>query len=268
MNIHDLKKLYSEGYSLTKLGEKYGKDPRTIKRILQMNGVTIRTRSEQNMISNQLRGLKVDHTYFDQINSNKKAYILGLLAADGSVSGGNRNRISLGLSSVDREILEKIKTELKIEREIEDFITSKGFPVSRLVWSSANQKIKLSSYGIVPNKTYKRLSLKNIPQDFKMSYLLGYYDGDGCFRNDGTTCRMEICAYRPELLNEFAELINERFGSTNTVLKSKSRKNYYTLTYSTKYAVAILNYLYEKNPLFLQRKYNSFYKWKEQNDRI
>ena len=101
-----------------------------------------------------------------------------------------------------------------------------------------------------------------------MSYLLGYYDGDGCFRNDGTTCRMEICAYRPELLNEFAELLNERFGSTNTVLKSKSRENYYTLTYSTQYAVVILNYLYEKNPLFLQRKYNSFYKWKEQNDRI
>lgn len=268
MNIHEMKTLYEEGYSLTKLGEKYNKDPRSIKQFLKCHEVKIRTRSEQNIITNQLRGLKVDHAYFDEINSYTKAYILGFLSADGNVSGGNRNTIGFGLSSVDREILEKIKIELKSEREIQDFTTNKGYPVSRLFWSSANQKIKLARYGIVPNKTYKTISLKNVPKEFRMSYFLGYYDGDGCFRNDGSTCRMEICAYSPELLNEFALLITDQFGATNKVLKSKSRENYYTLTYATNYTVPILDSLYETNTLFLKRKHLSFLNWKEQNDRI
>lgn len=268
MNIHEVKKLYLEGYSLNKLGVKFGKDPRTIKRSLIKEGVAIRSRSEQNILTNQERGKKVDHSYFDEINSNRKAYILGFLAADGSITDKNRNSIRLGLSSVDRGILEKIKEEIQIEREIKDFTTNDGYNVSSLTWSSANHKIKLSQFDIVPNKTFKKISMSKIPVEFKFSYLLGYYDGDGCFRSSGTTCRFEICSCRPELLQEFALLINNKFGSDIKVNKAKSRDNYYTITYNTKYAEQLLDYLYSENDLFLKRKYDSYNKWKNSNSKI
>lgn len=268
MNIHELKRLYlEEGYSLNKAAQTFNTTPYLIKKTLVQNGIRPRTRSEQNILTNQQRGLKVNHQYFDNIDNNKKAYILGFLSADGSVHNGNRNTIGFGLSSVDRELLEKIKEELEVERPIQDFVTNTGFPVSRLFWSSANHKIKLANYDIIPNKTYHKISMEKIPEEFKFSYLLGYYDGDGCFRNDGNSCRTEICAYRPELLEEFALLVNEKFGSKNAVLKAKSRDNYYTLTYATNYSVPLLNFLYETNDLFLKRKYDAFLAWKS-NSRI
>lgn len=268
MNIQELIELYQDGVSLNKLSNKYDISVYRIKSILINNNITIRTRSQQNILSNQDRGKKVNHQYFDEIDSDKKAYILGFLAADGCIFDGNRNSISIGLSRVDREILEKIQAEIESERDIYDFETNDGYQVSRLVWSSANHKIQLAKQSIVPNKTMKKITMQNIPKELQLSFLLGYYDGDGCFRDDGTTCRFEICSFNEFLLQEFADLINEKFNTNIQVHKDKSRKNYYTLTYSTKIAEPLLKLLYKTNSLYLERKYNKFQNWLKSNNRI
>lgn len=268
MNIQEMVKLYEDGMSLNKLSNKYGIGVYKIKSILTANDISIRTRSQQNRFSNQERGKKVNHQYFDEIDSDKKAYILGFLAADGSISNGNRNSISIGLSRVDREILEKIKAEIEIERDISDFETNKGYQVSRLAWSSANHKIQLAKYSIVPNKTFKKITMQNIPKELQFSFLLGYYDGDGCFRSDGATCRFEICSSNDFLLQEFANLINDKFNTKTQAYKAKNRDNYYTLTYNTKIAEPLLKLLYESSSLHLERKYNKFQDWLKSNNRI
>ena len=163
MYTQDIITLYQEGYSLNKLKEKFNYSPEKIKSILRENNVHIRTRSEQISITNQLRGKKVNHNYFDIIDTTEKAWLLGFLAADGNIAS-DRNRIKIGLSSIDREILEKIKKILDSEKEILDYETNQGFGISELSWSSANQKIKLAQYGIVPNKTYKEMHLPELKE--------------------------------------------------------------------------------------------------------
>lgn len=268
MYTHEIITLYQEGYSLNKLKEKFNYSPEKIKSILRKNSIHIRTRSEQTSITNQIRGKKVNHLYFDSIDNTEKAWLLGFLAADGNIAS-DRNRIKISLSSVDREILEKIKTILNSEREIIDYETNQGFGVSELSWSSANQKIQLAKFGIVPNKTYKEMHIpqfKNI--EFLFAYILGYYDGDGCFRNDGKYCRIEICSYREELLQDFANVIKEYLLIDKKPLKDKNRQNYYTLTYSTEDAIKIINYCYQICPIYLQRKYNKYQEWLKENNRI
>ena len=152
MDIQGIIKLYNEGKSLSFIANKYNTCRVKIKSILEKEGIKIRTRAEQNRITNQERGKKVNHHYFDNIDSNRKAWILGFLAADGNISS-DRNRIKIGLSSVDREILENIKLALESERDIIDYETNNGFNISELSWSSENHKIQLAKYGIVPNKT-------------------------------------------------------------------------------------------------------------------
>ena len=268
MYTQDIITLYQEGYSLNKLKEKFNYSPEKIKSILRENNVHIRTRSEQISITNQLRGKKVNHNYFDIIDTTEKAWLLGFLAADGNIAS-NRNRIKMGLSAIDREILEKIKKILDSEKEILDYETNQGFGVSELSWSSANQKIKLAQYGIVPNKTYKEMHLPELKEkELLLSYILGYYDGDGCFRNDGKYCRIEICSYRPELLQDFADIIKEYFLIDKKPHKDKNRQNYYTLTYSTEDVIKIMNYCYQICPIYLQRKYNKYQKWLKENNRI
>ena len=272
MDIQEIIKLYQEGKSLSFIANKYGTYGAKIKKILINNNIQIRTRAEQNRITNQSRGKKVNHNYFDNIDTCQKAWLLGFLAADGSVAS-KRNSIKIGLSSVDREILEKIKEEIQSERDILDYESNQGFQISELVWSSENQKKKLSQYDIVPNKTYKGIHLPEFKiAALQFAYILGYYDGDGCFRNDGTRCRIEICSYDPNILQDFANCIKIKLSIDKEVHKDRSRKNYYTLTYSTKDAIQILDYMYkimnENNGFYLQRKYNKYNQWKIQNNRI
>ena len=268
MNTQDIIFLYEEGKSLSFIANKYNTYGAKIKDILIQNGVKIRTRAEQNKITNQSRAKKVNHNYFDKIDNNRKAWLLGFLAADGTVSK-DRNSIKIDLSSVDREILEKIQKELEIERKILDSETNQGFKISELVWSSENQKIQLAKYDIVPNKTYKGIHLNpELSKDFQLSFMLGYYDGDGCFKNDGKTCRFEICSHSPVILQDFSDLISSVFSIHKEVYKDKSRNEYYTLTYSTSAATEILDYMYSINDFYLLRKHDKYMTWKKQNNRL
>lgn len=267
MDIQEIIGLYNEGKSLNFIANKYNVHGTKIKRILIENNIKIRTRAEQNRLRNQERGKKVNHNYFDQIDTNEKAWLLGFLAADGSISK-DRNRIKIGLSSVDREILERIRRNIESERNIYDYTTNQGFQISELSWSSENHKKQLAKYGIVPKKTYKEMRLPTFDLDKQLSFILGYFDGDGCFKNDGKYCRFEICSYRPEILEDFAKVLNNLCNTTNKVYKSKNRQNLYTLTYSTKSAEKILSKLYEINSenTFLIRKYNSYINWLKTNN--
>lgn len=270
MCTQEIIKLYTEeGYSLTKLKEKFNYSSERIKTILRENNVHIRTRSEQTRLTNQQRGKKVDHQYFDCINAPEKAWLLGFLAADGTIDS-SCNRIKIGLSSIDREILVKIQSMIQSERKILDYESNQGFAISELVWSSANHKQQLAKYFIVPKKTYKEMHLPlTLSQELQLAFLLGYYDGDGCFKDDDNYCRFEICSYRPELLEDFSKLIEECFQIQKTVYKDKSRANYYTLTYSTEEAITILNRLYTICPnCSLLRKKEKFNNWLEKNNRI
>ena len=271
MDITEMIQLYSEGKSLTFLANKYGTYPEKIKNILQAQGIKTRTHAEQNRITNQERGKKVNHSYFDNIDSLQKAWLLGFLAADGSITP-DRNSIKLGLSSVDREILEKIQKELDIERNIADKETNQGFQVSTLAWSSENHKKKLAQFSIVPNKTYKGMKLPAFEQQYQLAFFLGYFDGDGCFKNDGKYCRIEICSYDPNILQDFTQLIDTVFHIPREVYKEPKKQHYYTITYSTQQAELILNSLYklmnQHGCFYLQRKYIKYLTWKEQNNRI
>ena len=272
MDILEIIKLYTEEYySIAALSRKYGISGEKIKKLLVQNGVKTRTQAEQNIITNKSRALKVNHSYFDNIDTVQKAWILGFIAADGSISS-DRNAIEFGLSETDSEILEKIKAELSLETEVKHQVTSKGFYIARLCWTSAPQKIKLIQYGIKPKKTYSPMSIPSIlsTDEMKLAFLLGYYDGDGCFKDDGSYCRIEICSYRSELLEEFSHLIKEIFGFSKSVYKDKARDNYYTLTYSTQEAEKILNKCYEimSQSFVLSRKKEKFNNWKEKNNRI
>ena len=269
MDIQRIVEMYNNGASLAQIAREYNTYGEKIKKILQANGVRTRTHAEQNMISNQARAKSVNHQYFKNIDTWQKAWILGFLAADGSISK-DRNLIKIGLSSVDREILEKIRAEIQIERNIQDAETNNGFFTSTLVWSSEHHKHDLKTYGIVPNKTYQSMSVPELEEDFQLAFILGFYDGDGCFKNDGATCRLEICAYRSEILESIADIIYKSFNISKKVYKSSSRENYYTLTYSTKEAIIILDKLYnlKAENFCLKRKLNKYNDWKRQNNRI
>ncbi len=90
------------------LDEKYGVYHGSCYFILKRRNLIKYSNASQHRLFNE--------DYFENITTEKQAYFLGLLAADGNVSE-KRNTISLGLSEEDGlDLLEEFKKELKVVR--------------------------------------------------------------------------------------------------------------------------------------------------------
>lgn len=258
MDINEIKKakeLYLSGESLSEIGRQFNHTAATIKRNLLKENVKLRTKAEQNVITNMKRKKSVNDNYFNSIDVNQ-AWLMGFIAADGSIRK-NRNTIKIALSSVDKEILEKIKQEVNIERPILDYLTNNGFAVSQLEWTSKEHKDFLAKYGIVNNKTYLPMYL---PKDFnknqKLAFILGYFDGDGSISREDNRLRFRICSHREEILKDIANFLEKEYNAKYSI--SKDGRDLFELSISTTYAVQIFIDMYNLNSLHLDRKYKKF----------
>ena len=246
MNNQEIIKAYEGGASLASLSRQTGLSIYKIKKILQNNSVKIRTRFEQTIFTNMSRGKQINHNYFNDLN-DEKVYYLGFLAADGCVRP-NRNEIKIGLSAIDREWLEEFKLKLNSEREIKDYITSKGFAVSELNFSSLKIKTELAKYSIIPNKTYLGITMKAIPDKYKLAFIKGYFDGDGCFIFNKNTkqCSLKITSHTKEILEE----ISYFFRAGNIYSHGKD----FELNFSTNPTLKIMQLFYDLDTPCLKRK--------------
>ena len=261
--IDNIVKEYTENHSsLAELSKIHNCTSGTIKKLLISNQIKVRSRGEQTKYSNMKRAKTCDDNYFSNIDSVNKAWLLGFLASDGTVRA-ERNEMKIGLSSIDREILEKIKEELKISRNISDYVTNNGFSVSELIWTSAQQKNDLAKYSIVPNKTYINFHLPHFDnKNYTLAYILGYIDGDGSISvSKENYLRIRIVSYQENILNDIIRFLQENYQITYSLSKNR---NIYELSISTQYAKTILKDMYNLGSLHLDRKYQKYLEWKNQ----
>jgi hypothetical protein len=117
----------------------------------------------------------LNESYFSEIDTSNKAYLLGFIYADGSV---NDRYLSFRLAERDIEILSFIKSELNYNGVI-GHLKWKDRPYISLTISSKKLISDLNKYGIIRNKTYMSKELPIIPREFMHEMLRGFFDGDG-----------------------------------------------------------------------------------------
>ena len=168
--INKMKELYEKGYSAASICKIVGYTPHTILDRLRAKGVQIRSRAGYIKPFNE--------NYFETIDTEKKAYFLGFLMADGCVKTREcQPCIAMQLKSTDKYILEELKAELKTDNTIE---YNKKRNHSTLRVHSQKMADDLKKYGIVPRKTGKeKLPLKLLPNDMVRHFIRGFFDGDG-----------------------------------------------------------------------------------------
>lgn len=253
--LQDAIDFYNQGNSMNSTAKQFHSTPGTLKKLFIQNNVYIRSQKEQLILENMKRAKKINHNFFNELNL-KNSYYLGFLAADGTVRS-NRNEIKIGLSSIDLQFLEQFQDDLESERSIHNYQTNNGFNVSELIFSSAKIKEDIGKYGIVPNKTYIGLNLNLIPQQYKLSYIKGFYDGDGSvvYNKNTNQVKLTFCSYTKTIL----EQINDYFGKIGYIYEKKSSKNIaYELDFSTMPSLNILKRFYEIDTPCLKRKYQKY----------
>lgn len=121
-----------------------------------------------------------DVNYFEAIDTEAKAYFLGLFLADGNVHRLRRNTeqyaIQICLQAQDRYIIEKFKQEIQSSNKIRSARNQNEYSFGVHSLKMAHD---LMDKGVVPCKTFKAELNYNIPQNLFRHYIRGIFDGDG-----------------------------------------------------------------------------------------
>ena len=242
-----------------------GKTGKQISQILNINYTTVhrKLRKLNLNLPNRNNELKFNNKVFDSIDTEEKAYWLGFLYADGSVSSKN-NHVELSLKGDDKNHLEKFKSFLSSKNPVRIGIAKCGDKIysrCRFTATDSHFRNKLIELGCIPNKSLiLKFPNKSIftSQDLLIPFIRGYVDGDGClsYTKNGRLI-IEIIGTK-EFLSEIIALYPDIF--TSTFHKDKRRPNsntyYIACSYSKADKFAIL--LYDNATIYLDRKYNRF----------
>lgn len=215
----------------------------------------------------------LDEHYFDFIDTEAKAYILGFIYADGFVGDEKFNNLVISINDI--EILEFIAKEFKFTGKIRKtkkggFLNSKcGYSLN---FSSKIMVSRLREIGLYPNKSLTLDKLPHINSNLMRHFIRGYFDGDGSIvlshnssyykSNEGITkyiystyCFMILGTkvFLEEILNitnfKYAKIYNTKTDAIKCI-KITAKREFEN----------IFNYLYDGSTIKLERKYN---KWNE-----
>lgn len=130
-----------------------------------------------------------DEGFFDSIDSEDKAYILGLIYADGCLSPRGERRGSVRLSQIDKELMVKVAVAFGLGEQALYCIhpsEKRGYKNSKIQYSLELQGgplyQRLIELGCTPRKslTCGHPPDGAIPPDLIRHFIRGYFDGDGC----------------------------------------------------------------------------------------
>ena len=173
----EIKNLYLNSMMpLQKIADRYNVSRESITNFAKRNGwYGLRKDSPKAIYS-------VDAGYFDDIDSNKKAYWLGFIAADGNIRQ-DYLCLSIELAISDREHLVKFQQDINTNAPIKD--SFRKYSSSYIRINNKQICLALSKYGIIPNKSLSFVIHKELlPSCFIRDFIRGYFDGDGSIYQD------------------------------------------------------------------------------------
>lgn len=261
-----LEKYKNKEQTCSSLAREYGFRAQSINKFLRKNNVVIR-----GLDTTQRKYILNEH-YFDQIDTEEKAYFLGLLYADGCNSQQN-NTIKISLQEEDKEILERFNVAINSNRPLKYISNLKKKDAKRkpqwlLCLSSKHLSNQLSILGCHPNKTHTLIfpTEQQVPKFLLIHWLRGLWDGDGSFSFWKTKYKTKketkyINAYcinlvgTESLCNNVKIYLMDTFGIDSGVYNIKGKLSKRLKIKRHENMISIIDLFYNNSSLFLNRKY-------------
>lgn len=253
-----IEKFQNKEKSLTELSNEYGLcGPWRIQKWMKKRGL--------NYKSGKGRKRFFNIKYFENIDTEEKAYWLGFLYADGSVNTSDKtctkpNRLAINISSKDRIILEKFIKSIEGNIEIDDYIpngqTYSQNPMSRININSIEFCSYLIKHGCIPNKTYS-LRMPQLPNSLIPHFIRGFFDGDGCFESGKNFMITKTESILTDINNIIAAILNIEHGHIH-YYKNKDPRVCDLKFFKQDSVKKIYHWLYDNATIYLERKKNKF----------
>lgn len=200
-----------------------------------------------------------DKDYFSVIDTEAKAYYLGLLLTDGNVHQAKRNTeqyvIQIDLKADDREIIEKFKAEIHSSNQIRMYQKNKR---NECLFGVCSTKMAydLMDKGVFPNKTFEAELNYNIPPELFRHYIRGIFDGDGTVFISKDKLRFGFYGTH-KLVSQIQEWLGEQINISQNKVFDKPTVSF--VIYQKKMDVLnFYNLMYNDATFYLKRKKNKF----------
>ena len=243
---------------LATAGKSFGCTQYKTTQLLKERGIQLRSYVEA---KDALRIYEVNDDYF-KVQSPNMAYILGLLASDGSVAK-KENGVFIELKQEDGYLLELINKEVNNTRPIKYYTTNTNKKLAKFqVWSSTWKK-DLAIYNIVPVKTFILQPPTFLKSEYIKDFIRGYFDGDGCiYLKDHGGC-VQFDGASLDMIKWIRTQLGNLYGiSTSDIVHyfTENNQSMYRLSY---YRKSILQKFYSifynnDSSLYLIRKKEKF----------
>lgn len=241
-----------EGQTITFLARYYHCRDEAIRTVLIKNNISIKRKG---LSKNRL--LRED--FFDTIDTEEKAYFLGLLFADGNVSLNSKRSpmISLQLKISDIKILQDFREILNMHSNLR-YDKRENKESAILSFRSSHMAKSLAKYGIIPQKTYKTKHLPEVSTEFLHHFLRGLLDGDGSIyqENKSQKYRIDFCSYHQSICEEFRFFCNKFLKKKNTVKIDNYGTAYHVRFNDQQSVKQLATVLYKDSKISLARKYS------------
>lgn len=228
---------------------------------------------------------KTNHNYFKKIDSEQKAYLLGLLYADGCVKAPKGNRqggFAINLQGNDGYILENFSelTNREVKYHHPKSIKEKGWKERANISIVSNEIYNdLINLGCLVNKSRVGMNFPTLSNEMLSHFIRGFLDGDGSiiykevsykYKRKSTyklsyipnkinyKLKIAFCSTDKVFLEKIASVLSVKY-----YLAARKRKQiiYVLWIENRKDVFKTLEYLYKDATIFLKRKHDKIEKY-------
>lgn len=245
-------------YRLADLCKKYLVTRPTVDKYLREAGIT-----RESELTNCPKMHPFNEKYFEKIDSEEKAYFLGLLYSNGNLST-SQYLATISLQSRDVDILKGFSRAIESTRPISVYAKKnpKHQPLARLVMRSKQNWDNLFALGCVPAKSLilRFPAEEQVPRNLIRHFVRGYFCGNGSLSlavdkkgvyvlNSSVVSTESFCR---SLKNIIAEELNIHAGIRNNGVTTVLAIN------GACVARTFLNWIYAGTDLCIKRKFDKF----------
>lgn len=233
----------SEAHSDAVLAKRFGCSEQTVRSRRHADGI-FRSRIR--------RRYRLDETFFEKIDTEQKAYVLGFLSADGTISNHGRSVI-LMLHAKDEHILRDIRKAMgsnaKIfTREKIPAHPNRG-PYKFIYFGSQKLVADLALHGVAQRKSLTLRYPTTVRKAVERHYLRGLLDGDGTIRDNSFAFLAT-----EEMIDRIVDVVETCTG----IRLTKTRADKLWTAVGCRGSKRVLHWLYRDATIFLKRKHRRF----------
>lgn len=250
-----IKSCYEEHRSLSVVADIMHCNTGTVATILKEYGI------EQLSSSEMHRKYNIEENYFETIDNQNKAYALGMIFSDGTVSK-EHNHIAIALQECDKYLLERLSDEFGGSRPLSfiDYKRKNQNWQDQYCLTITNKKMHsdLVNHGAVPNKSLILKFPTTVPDELLSHFVRGYLDGDGTISKG--ECRCSLIS-TDDFCRTLAEIIKLKFDIHCSImyLHGNKEKSTRVLSIAGRHQVKkFLDWIYNDAEIYMKRKHNIY----------